>query len=184
MRYTRHGGVVCRLPAVGLERSFQVGHQRVAVDDAGGFALQDSRLGAHVRFPPRHFLAGQEARRNANGLGEGVYFLQLPHLLVVLGHDPLLAVSVRDVLRGAEGVHHLLALYAELGFERIMSVVEPRVDDFWVARWGLRAGGGVFFDEQGGAGGVGGGQAAGYGEADCTGADYLGREVRGVRIGG
>lgn len=58
-----------------------------------------------------------------------VDFLESFQLRLVLGHYPFPRVAVWDVVGSAEVVHHLLALDAEVGFERVLAVVETGVDD-------------------------------------------------------
>jgi hypothetical protein len=66
----------------------------VRVDDAGGGAFENARLGADGRFAAFGFILGDEVCRNANGGGELVHFLDGVHLHVILRYDPFASVAV------------------------------------------------------------------------------------------
>ena len=111
-------GESCNRSAVGqvtterLEGAFEVGHQTVRVDDAGGCTFEHAGASTDVRFTVLGLFPGQETRGNVDGPGKGVYFFELIHLPVILGDDPFLAVAVADAFAAAEGVEHRLALQA------------------------------------------------------------------------
>src|SRR2546422_212134 len=114
-------------------------HQRVAVDDAGrgrverGDAVQ---LGLErERLLARH----PHHVGDAIGVRLSLDFLQLRQLFLVAGDDQLAAAPVRDAVRDAVLVEQPLSLHAARRLEAAFRVIDSRVNDFRIARAGVRA---------------------------------------------
>ena len=125
----RHSSPIRRLAASSLELAFQLRHEGMRINNASRGRDEDARVSADGGLAASSLGSGEEMGRDANGVSEGVDFVQLGELGGGLGDDPFAAVGVGDVMACAEGVEEGFARKAEAGFERGGAVVEACVDD-------------------------------------------------------
>ena len=114
-------------------------HERVAVDDAGRGRVQRGDA-AQLGLERERLLARHPHHvGDAIGVRLPLDFLQLRQLFFVGGDDQLAAAPVRDAVRDAVLVKKPVSLHAARRLEAALRVIDSRMDDFRVARAGVRA---------------------------------------------
>src|SRR5918912_565829 len=93
-----------------------------------------------LRLPARDLLFWQPIDvRDAIGMRFFAQGTELPELRFAGGDDQLAAAPVRHAVRGALFIEKMLALDAGARLKRAFRVIDAGVDDFRIARPGMRA---------------------------------------------